>query len=150
MVSGLWPSGTWRKRLWSRPSRSMEEDPDVMTAPDFLARDPKPRLAYHSLDAKGDGGMKPGVVFLGGFRSDMTGTKAVFLEDWARARRRAFLRFDYGGHGRSEGRFEDGSIGDWLEDARAAVLGLTAGPQVLVGSSMGGWIALLLARQMPE
>jgi pimeloyl-ACP methyl ester carboxylesterase len=95
----------------------------------------------------GDG---PGVVFLGGFRSDMTGTKALALQDWARARGRAFLRMDYSGHGQSSGRFEDGAIGDWLADARAAVLALTAGPQILVGSSMGGWISLLLARAMPE
>jgi pimeloyl-ACP methyl ester carboxylesterase len=89
-------------------------------------------------------------MFLGGFRSDMGGTKAVWLEEWARARGRAYLRFDYRGHGESSGAFEEGSIGDWADDA-AAVLGrLTAGPQVLVGSSMGGWIALLLARRFPE
>ncbi|MCX7889202.1 MAG: alpha/beta hydrolase [Rhodobacteraceae bacterium] len=95
------------------------------------------------------GGRAPGVIFLGGFRSDMTGTKALALEAWARAGGRAFLRFDYSGHGASSGRFEDGAIGDWLADARA-MLGLAEGPQVLVGSSMGGWIALLLARSMPE
>lgn len=93
-------------------------------------------------------GAAPGVVFLGGFRSDMTGTKAVALEAWAKARGRAFLRFDYSGHGQSEGRFEDGAIGDWLQDARA-MLATCEGPQVLVGSSMGGWIALLLARDWP-
>jgi pimeloyl-ACP methyl ester carboxylesterase len=101
-------------------------------------------LAYHR-----SAGTGPGVIFLGGFRSDMTGTKAVFLEGWARDRGRAFLRFDYSGHGESGGRFEDGAIGDWAEDA-AAMLALTDGPQVLVGSSMGGWIALLLARAMPD
>jgi pimeloyl-ACP methyl ester carboxylesterase len=85
------------------------------------------------------------VVFLGGFRSDMTGTKATHLEAWARASGRAFLRFDYTGHGGSSGRFEDGCIGDWAADAEAAVARLTEGPVVLVGSSMGGWIALLLA-----
>ena len=90
------------------------------------------------------------VIFLGGFRSDMSGTKAVYLEDWAKARGRAYLRFDYRGHGKSSGAFEEGSIGDWADDA-AEVLGrLTQGPQVLVGSSMGGWIALLLARERPE
>jgi pimeloyl-ACP methyl ester carboxylesterase len=93
-------------------------------------------------------GGAPGVVFLGGFRSDMTGTKALYLADWAQARGRAFLRFDYSGHGASGGRFEDGAIGDWAADAMA-VLELTTGPQVLVGSSMGGWIALLIARTMP-
>lgn len=94
-------------------------------------------------------GQGPGIIFLGGFRSDMTGTKALFLEERARASGRAFLRIDYSGHGASGGRFEDGAIGDWAEDA-AAALALTEGPQVLVGSSMGGWIALLLARRVPE
>ena len=94
-------------------------------------------------------GVGPGVVFLGGFRSDMTGTKAVFLRDWAEKTGRAFLRFDYSGHGRSGGDFADGAIGDWFEDA-LAVLALTRGKQVLVGSSMGGWIALLLARAVPD
>ena len=94
--------------------------------------------------------MRAGVVFLGGFRSDMTGTKASWLEDWARARGRAFLRFDYTGHGQSSGAFEDGCIGDWAGDAADALAALTEGPQVLVGSSMGGWIALLLARRQPE
>ena len=87
-------------------------------------------------------------MFLGGFRSDMTGTKACALADWAAREGRAFLRFDYSGHGASGGVFEDGGIGDWLADARAA-LALTEGPQILVGSSMGGWIALLLAREVP-
>lgn len=95
-------------------------------------------------------GTTPGVVFLGGFRSDMTGTKATFLESWARARGQAFLRFDYSGHGASSGDFEAGCIGDWTEDAAAALDALTEGPQILVGSSMGGWIALLLARARPD
>jgi len=90
------------------------------------------------------------VVFLGGFGSDMTGTKATWLEDWARARGRAFLRFDYTGHGESSGRFMDGCIGDWARDAADALARLTEGPQVLVGSSMGGWIALLLAKRHPD
>ena len=94
-------------------------------------------------------GAAPGVVFLGGFRTDMTGTKATFLEAWARARGQAFLRFDYTGHGASSGAFRDGSIGDWSRDAHDAVAALTDGPQILVGSSMGGWIALLLARSLP-
>ena len=95
-------------------------------------------------------GAEPGIVFLGGFRSDMSGTKAMHLEAWARSRGRAFLRFDYSGHGESDGLFEEGAVGDWLEDAGDVLEGLTDGPQVLVGSSMGGWIALLIARQMPE
>lgn len=95
-------------------------------------------------------GQGPGVVFLGGFMSDMTGTKAQFLQDWSDAQGRAFLRFDYSGHGQSSGAFKDGSIGDWAEDALAAITALTEGPQVLVGSSMGGWIALLVGRTIPE
>lgn len=90
------------------------------------------------------------MVFLGGFNSDMGGTKAVHLEGWAKKTGRAFLRFDYSGHGESSEEFTDGAIGDWAEDAMAAVGALTTGPQVLVGSSMGGWISLLLARRMPE
>ena len=102
------------------------------------------RIAYNLTDGAG-----PAVVFLGGFKSDMEGTKAVFLEDWAKREGRAFLRFDYSGHGQSDGAFEDGCIGDWFEDA-CAVLGLIAGQVVLVGSSMGGWISLLVARALPE
>lgn len=95
-------------------------------------------------------GAAPGVVFLGGFRSDKEGTKALALEAWAKRHGHAFLRLDYSGHGMSSGNFLDGSIGDWFEDARAAILELTEGPQVLVGSSMGGWISLLMAREFPE
>jgi len=102
------------------------------------------RIAYHLTDGEG-----PAVVFLGGFKSDMGGTKAVHLEAWARTEGRAFLRFDYSGHGESEGAFADGAIGDWFEDAVAA-LGLIAGKLILVGSSMGGWISLLVAREMPK
>ena len=103
------------------------------------------RLAY--VQSPGAG---PGVVFLGGFMSDMAGTKALALEAWARARGRAFLRFDYSGHGQSAGAFSEGCIGDWAADARALIEGLTEGPQVLVGSSMGGWIAALMTREIPE
>lgn len=95
-------------------------------------------------------GREPTVVFLGGFRSDMTGTKAVALEDWAQRTGRAFLRFDYLGHGQSSGRFEDGTIGRWLDDSLAAIDQLTTGPLVLVGSSMGGWLSLLTARARPQ
>lgn len=95
-------------------------------------------------------GAAPGVVFLGGFRSDMTGTKATHLEAWARRRGRAFLRFDYRGHGASSGRFEDATIGDWLADSLAVLDQATDGPQVLVGSSMGGWLAVLAARARPD
>ena len=116
-----------------------------MTQAQFLTTAQSRRIAYHQTAGRG-----PGVVFLGGFRSDMTGTKALFLQDWAAKQGRAFLRFDYSGHGRSSGDFLDGAIGDWFEDAQAVVAHLTSGPQILVGSSMGGWIALLLANAMPE
>jgi pimeloyl-ACP methyl ester carboxylesterase len=80
----------------------------------------------------------------------MTGSKALYLQDWAQRAGRAFLRLDYSGHGQSSGAFLDGSIGDWFEDAKALILALTTGPQIIVGSSMGGWIALLLARAIPD
>ncbi len=92
----------------------------------------------------------PGIVFLGGFMSDMTGSKALALEAFAAARGQAFIRFDYFGHGASSGRFEDGSIGRWAEDAVAVLDELTEGPQILVGSSMGGWIMLLAALARPH
>ncbi len=115
-----------------------------MRQPDFLETASGRRIAYHKTQGAG-----PGVVFLGGFRSDMGGTKAVYLQDWAQAQGRAFLRFDYSGHGESSGDFLDGCIGDWAADAVAAISELTDGPQVLVGSSMGGWISLLVARALP-
>ncbi len=115
-----------------------------MAEPAFHTTPQRRRIAYHRLDGAG-----PGVIFLGGFRSDMEGTKALFLEGWAQGHGRAFLRFDYSGHGQSDGFFEQGTIGAWAEDA-LAMLDLTEGPQVLVGSSMGGWIALLMARARPE
>ncbi|WEK51176.1 MAG: alpha/beta fold hydrolase [Candidatus Kaistia colombiensis] len=92
-------------------------------------------------------GAGPGVLFLGGFMSDMMGSKAEALDQWAAASGRALTRFDYSGHGQSGGDFADGTITRWLEEARA-VLDRTQGPQILVGSSMGGWIALLLALEM--
>jgi len=95
-------------------------------------------------------GRAPTVVFLGGFRSDMTGTKAMALEAWAQRSGHAFLRFDYLGHGQSSGRFEDGTIGRWLDDSLAAIDTLTTGRLVLVGSSMGGWLSLLAGRARPE
>ncbi len=103
------------------------------------------RIAYHRTYGRG-----VGVVFLGGFKSDMEGTKAVHLQEWAEANGRPFLRFDYTGHGQSSGDFVDGCIGDWARDAMEAITTLTEGPQVLVGSSMGGWISLLVCRAMPS
>src|SRR5438128_9593050 len=110
-----------------------------------LARPDGNVVAYAKTD-----GRAPTVVFLGGFRSDMTGTKAMALEDWARQSGHAYLRFDYLGHGQSSGRFEDGTIGRWLDDSLAVLDRLTVGKLVLVGSSMGGWLSLLAARARPE
>ncbi|MCW8951692.1 MAG: alpha/beta hydrolase, partial [Rhodospirillales bacterium] len=121
---------------------------DEMTLPDaprILARSDGATIAYHSTKGK-----SPGVVFLPGFMSDMTGSKALMLEAHCRARGQAFLRFDYTGHGESSGRFEDGTIGSWADDAIHAIETLTEGSQVLVGSSMGGWIMLLAALALPE
>ncbi len=116
-----------------------------MAATEFLETAQGRRLAYHKSEGAG-----PTVVFLGGLKSDMEGTKAVHLEAWARARGQSFLRFDYSGHGESSGSFEEGCIGDWHQDTVAAVSALTDGPLIVVGSSMGGWQALLLARILPD
>ncbi len=95
-------------------------------------------------------GAAPTFVWFSGYRSDMAGTKAQALGDWAQGRGQAFLAFDYSGHGRSGGRFEDGTIGVWLADALAAIAAGARGRLVLVGSSMGAWIALLAARALGE
>ncbi|MBV9860617.1 MAG: alpha/beta hydrolase [Alphaproteobacteria bacterium] len=110
-----------------------------------LARLDGATIAYHRLP-----GRLPGIVFLGGFRSDMTGTKPLFLEEYCRENGRAFLRFDYFGHGQSSGEFVAGTIGRWAEDAIAAIDSLTQGSQILVGSSMGGWIMVLAALARPQ
>ena len=93
---------------------------------------------------------RPGLVWLGGFKSDMTSGKAVALDGWAERQGRAMLRFDYSGHGTSDGRFEDGTIGLWADDALAVIRAKSSGPQILVGSSMGAWLALLVARSLAE
>ncbi|HTO39496.1 MAG TPA: alpha/beta hydrolase [Rhizomicrobium sp.] len=95
-------------------------------------------------------GKRPGLVWLGGFKSEMSGTKAAALDDWAARTGQGFLRFDYLGHGRSSGDFRDGTITRWRDDALAVLDGLTDGPQILIGSSMGGWLALLLAQARPK
>ncbi len=89
-------------------------------------------------------GSEPGVIFCGGFKSDMTGTKATMLDAFCRARGQQFTRFDYQGHGASSGEFEAGTIGQWFADLLAVFEDVTSGPQIVVGSSMGGWMALLL------
>src|SRR5271170_6946586 len=93
-------------------------------------------------------GASPGLFWLGGYKSDMKGTKAVALADWAKQQGRAGVRFDYSGHGESEGAFTDGTIGRWLEDSLAVFDAHCRGPQIVVGSSMGGWLALLLVRAL--
>ena len=111
----------------------------------ILARSDGATIAYNYITGK-----SPGVVFLSGFMSDMTGIKAMTLEEHCKARGQPFLRFDYTGHGQSSGVFTEGTIGHWVEDAIFAIEKLTKGPQLLVGSSMGGWIMLLVALRMKE
>lgn len=108
----------------------------------YLERPGAPRLAYRYTPPKRPG---PTFVWLSGFKSDMSGSKVTVLEEWAASKGHGFLAFDYRGHGLSGGAFEDGTISDWRGDALAAIAALTDGPLVLVGSSMGGWIALLAA-----
>lgn len=113
--------------------------PDRLTLADGID------LAYHR-----NPGASPGVVFLGGFTSDMTGIKATTLERWCRGRGHAFVRFDYSGHGASSGKFADGTIGRWAQEALEVLDRLTEGPQILVGSSMGAWLMLLAALARPD
>lgn len=117
----------------------------MQVGPDLLNRKGAPSLAFRRLTGK-----SPTVAFLAGFRSDMTGAKALHLERHCARRGQAFLRFDYRGHGASEGRFEDGCIGDWRDDALSMLDETTTGSVVLVGSSMGAWIMLLAALARPE
>ena len=125
------------------PSPANDRSPDA--APQILTREDGATIAYRKTDGRG-----PGVIYFGGFKSDMTGTKAVALETHCRAAGRAFIRFDYQGHGESSGRFEDGTISQWARDAIGILDEVSEGPQVLVGSSMGGWIMLLAALARPD
>jgi pimeloyl-ACP methyl ester carboxylesterase len=102
-------------------------------------------IAVRTREGKG-----PGLFWLGGFKSDMKGTKADALDRWASEHGRACVRFDYSGHGESGGDFRDGTIGQWLEESAAVYRAFAKGPQILIGSSMGGWIALLLAKRLRE
>ena len=121
-----------------------------MVETSFNNTDDGQKLAFSQVN--GDKNIKnlPGVVFLSGLKSDKEGTKAIFLSKWAKKNKIDFLRFDYRGHGASSGNFEETSISDWLEDTKNIVLSLTSGPQILVGSSLGGWISLLFARLYPD
>jgi pimeloyl-ACP methyl ester carboxylesterase len=110
----------------------------------ILARGDGATIAYNRIDGK-----NPGVVFLHGFRSDMTGEKAKTVEAYCRVHGNAFVRYDGTGHGKSSGAFEDGTIGQWADDAVTVLDELTNGPQVLVGSSMGGWLMMLAALRRP-
>jgi pimeloyl-ACP methyl ester carboxylesterase len=124
----------------------MTASEDSVAEPAFIdvgAGEAVRRIAVRARSGEG-----PGLFWLGGFNSDMKGTKAVALEAWAAERGRACVRFDYSGHGESGGRFVDGTIGRWLEDSIAVFSQFCHGPQVVVGSSMGGWMALLLAREL--
>lgn len=104
------------------------------------------RIAYIA-EPRGEGS-RPGMIWLPGLKSEMTSTKASTIAQWAERHRLSCTRFDYSGHGQSGGRFEDGTIGRWLEEARAVFSRLTRGSQILVGSSMGGYIALLMLRKL--
>jgi pimeloyl-ACP methyl ester carboxylesterase len=120
----------------------------MIETPQILKRPGKPDLAYHY--SPGANAKLPLVMFLGGFKSDMGGTKAVFLEAQCRARGQAYLRFDYSGHGESGGNFEGGTIGLWTEDALDLFDFIGPAKAILVGSSMGGWISFLLMRRRAE
>ncbi|MCW5673279.1 MAG: alpha/beta hydrolase [Xanthobacteraceae bacterium] len=112
--------------------------------PEYLSvGDPARRIAIRAR-----AGTSPGLFWLGGFKSDMKGTKAVALGEYAAKTGRAFIRFDYSGHGESGGKFEDGTISQWLEESLAVFKTRTSGSQIVIGSSMGGWMALLLARAL--
>jgi pimeloyl-ACP methyl ester carboxylesterase len=110
---------------------------------------PKRTIAVRARESKGDNS-SPGLFWLGGFKSDMKGTKAEALDRWAGEQGRSCLRFDYSGHGESDGDFRDGTIGRWLEESVALYTQFAQGPQVVIGSSMGGWLALLLARALRQ
>jgi len=107
-------------------------------------------IAYHSIACKPEQKGAPGILFCGGYRSNMGGIKAVALRDFANKLGCGFTRFDYEGHGASSGVFEEGTIGRWFENALSVFDEVSSGPQIIVGSSMGGWIAMLLARARPE
>ncbi|MCD6073476.1 MAG: hydrolase [Rhodospirillales bacterium] len=129
---------------------SAEQTVELKTAPDaprarILSRGSAPSIAYHRRAGK-----NPGVLFLAGFMSDMLGSKAMALDEFCAARGQAYVRFDYRGHGQSDGAFEDADIGSWFADVLDVFDNLTEGPQIVVGSSMGGWMMLLLAKTRPE
>jgi pimeloyl-ACP methyl ester carboxylesterase len=133
-----------RIESWSHPSVNSDEPQFIKVGKSKDSR----QIAYQARPTAGSA--KPGVIWLGGFKSDMESSKAQALDAFCAREGRACVRFDYSGHGRSGGDFEQGSIGRWLQESLAAIRELSRGPQILVGSSMGGWIALLAARALAE
>jgi len=123
----------------------MRQDAEPLAHMEVGAGDVARRIAVRAR-----AGSAPGLFWLGGFNSDMKGTKALALDAWAAEHGRACVRFDYSGHGESEGQFADGTIGRWQEESLAVFERFCVGPQVVIGSSMGGWIALLLARELAK
>ncbi|MGH1456017.1 MAG: alpha/beta hydrolase family protein [Alphaproteobacteria bacterium] len=117
---------------------------------EYIVNSRSQRIAYIYSPASAAGEGFPVVMFLGGFRSDMEGTKALYLEEQCKARGQGFIRFDYTGHGSSGGLFEEGAIGAWRDDAKCVLDQVVRGNVVLVGSSMGGWISLLLLLERAE
>ena len=117
-----------------------------MSDPSLFFLDLGPKSGRRRIAVRRTAGTEPGLLWLGGLKSDMQGTKAQAIGRWAETHEQACVRFDYSGHGESAGAFTDGTIGQWLEDAVAVFEGCCRGPQILIGSSMGGWIALLLTR----
>ena len=142
-----WSSG--HPVIWSSPfavkinMQTVKNESAII--PSFIEFSSGKRLAYHLSEGK-----SPGVVFFGGFRSDMTGAKALALEALCKADGRRFLRFDYSGHGQSSGDFTEGTIGEWKQDALDILDHIAPGENILVGSSMGGWIMLLAALARPD
>lgn len=128
----------------------MSEDTTGRPAPRTLSRRDGASIAYHKIDAAPAMRGRAGVIFLHGLMSDMDGGKALHVEEHCRRAGRGFIRFDQYGHGQSSGRFVDGSIGRWTEDTLAVIDELAEGPQVVIGSSMGGWLMLQAAVKRPE
>jgi pimeloyl-ACP methyl ester carboxylesterase len=116
-----------------------------MNAPDFLTLSDGTRLAYKKMEGQG-----PTIIWCGGLKSDMEGSKAVYLHDWAQRHERAYIRFDYFGHGESDGDFIEGTISRWASDVAAIIDAFCDGDVILIGSSMGGWASLLAALERKE
>jgi pimeloyl-ACP methyl ester carboxylesterase len=130
-----------------RTAKMSAEQPEMLLVDDAYGRR---RLAVLQMAGHGEGARLPGLLWLPGFNSVMTSSKATSLAMWVASTGRALTRFDYSGHGQSEGRFEAGCIGQWLADCSAVLDWRTGGRQIVVGSSMGGYLALLLAQQRPQ